>query len=76
PAGASATPEIGSGLRNGPAAFQGSVGLDKAAPAGFGNAAATTAMNYQQWGVPSDFDTDTFLRHAKSSFIRMQAAWD
>jgi len=78
-AGAGATPEIGSGLRNQPAqpaAFQGNVGLDKAAPAGFGNAAATTAMNYQQWGVPSDFDTETFLRHAKSSFIRMQAAWD
>lgn len=73
-AGASATPEIGSGLRNQPAAFQGNVGLDKAAPAGFGNAAA--APGYQQWGVPSDFDSDTFLRHAKSSFIRMQAAWD
>jgi predicted lipid-binding transport protein (Tim44 family) len=28
------------------------------------------------WGVPSDFDKDAFLRHAKSSFIRMQAAWD
>jgi predicted lipid-binding transport protein (Tim44 family) len=26
--------------------------------------------------VPPDFDTDTFLRHAKSSFIRLQAAWD
>lgn len=73
-AGSSATPEIGSGLRNQPAAFQGNVGLDKAAPAGFGNAAA--APSYQQWGVPADFDTETFLRHAKSSFIRMQAAWD
>jgi predicted lipid-binding transport protein (Tim44 family) len=28
------------------------------------------------WGVPADFDTAAFLRHAKSSFIRMQAAWD
>jgi predicted lipid-binding transport protein (Tim44 family) len=28
------------------------------------------------WGVPADFDKDAFLRHAKSSFIRMQAAWD
>jgi len=26
--------------------------------------------------VPSDFDSESFLRHAKSSFIRMQAAWD
>ncbi len=27
-------------------------------------------------GVPADFDTTGFLRHAKSNFIRMQAAWD
>ncbi|HBF50609.1 MAG TPA: hypothetical protein DDX04_09905 [Massilia sp.] len=38
--------------------------LNKAAPAP------------QAWGVPADFDTDAFLRHAKASFIRMQAAWD
>ena len=29
-----------------------------------------------QWGVPADFDAASFLRSAKSSFIRMQAAWD
>ena len=29
-----------------------------------------------QFGVPADFDSEAFLRHAKSSFIRMQAAWD
>lgn len=70
------TPEIGSGLRNQPSAFQSNVGLDKAQPAaaGFGGAAAAPA--HQQWGVPSDFDSESFLRHAKSSFIRMQAAWD
>jgi len=73
-AGAGATPEIGSGLRNSPSAFQGNVALDKGGAAGFGGAAAAPA--YQQWGVPSDFDSETFLRHAKSSFIRMQAAWD
>ncbi|MGF6272321.1 putative lipid-binding transport protein (Tim44 family) [Massilia sp. UYP11] len=74
-AGATATPEIGSGLRNGPSAFQGNVALDKgAAAAGFGGAAA--APGHQQWGVPGDFDSESFLRHAKSSFIRMQAAWD
>jgi predicted lipid-binding transport protein (Tim44 family) len=28
------------------------------------------------WGVPADFDTATFLRHAKGNFIRLQAAWD
>ncbi len=28
------------------------------------------------WGVPADFDAASFLRQSKSSFIRMQAAWD
>lgn len=77
PAGAVATPEIGSGLRQQPAAFQGGVGLEKGtanAPMSFGNAAPAAA--HTPWGVPADFDTDSFLRHAKSSFIRMQAAWD
>ncbi|MBE3027428.1 hypothetical protein CSQ90_17245 [Janthinobacterium sp. BJB303] len=40
------------------------VGLDKPAPAA------------APWGVPADFDKDAFLRHAKSNFIRLQAAWD
>ncbi|MYN29588.1 Tim44 domain-containing protein [Duganella levis] len=31
---------------------------------------------HQQWGVPGDFDQATFLRVAKSNFIRLQAAWD
>lgn len=26
--------------------------------------------------IPADFDTQGFLRHAKTHFIRMQAAWD
>lgn len=30
----------------------------------------------QPWGVPADFDTETFLRHAKVNFVRYQAAWD
>jgi predicted lipid-binding transport protein (Tim44 family) len=72
PVPASATPEIGSGLNS---AYQGNQGgfqsgfsnapsLDKATPA------------HEQWGVPAGFDTEAFLRHAKASFIRMQAAWD
>ncbi|KQQ86590.1 Tim44 domain-containing protein [Massilia sp. Leaf139] len=71
-AGSGMTPEIGSGLQQPyqqPQAFQGSaagVSLNKgAAPA-----------PHVQWGVPADFDSEAFLRHAKSSFIRMQAAWD
>ena len=68
PVPAGGTPAIGSGLGQ-PQSFQaqqpvGNVSLNKAAPAP------------QAWGVPADFDTDAFLRHAKSSFIRMQASWD
>ncbi|MCD2517080.1 39S ribosomal protein L45 [Massilia sp. G4R7] len=72
PAGASAggvaTPEIGSGLRQ-PAAFQGSTG-------GVSLGKPESAPAHTQWGVPGDFDQEAFLRHAKASFIRMQAAWD
>jgi predicted lipid-binding transport protein (Tim44 family) len=72
PVPASATPEIGSGLNNAYAGNQGGFqsgfsnapSLDKAAPA------------HEQWGVPAGFDAEAFLRHARSSFIRMQAAWD
>ncbi|MGX4642801.1 Tim44 domain-containing protein [Massilia sp. SYSU DXS3249] len=73
PVPAGGTPAIGSGLGNQPSAFQGSasgVSLNKP------GAAAAGAAQHTQWGVPGDFDTETFLRHAKSSFIRMQAAWD
>lgn len=54
----------------------------------FGSAAtqaATTAadgsdldstVEAEPWGVPADFDTQAFLRHAKTYFIRLQAAWD
>lgn len=66
PMPANAAPDIGSGMNTGyPQAGYGSTTLlDKAAPA------------HQKWGVPPGFDEDAFLRHAKSSFIRMQAAWD
>ncbi|AKJ69133.1 hypothetical protein PATSB16_33730 [Pandoraea thiooxydans] len=40
-------------------------------PGGAGGLAAG-----QPWGVPADFDTDVFLRHAKVNFVRLQAAWD
>lgn len=72
PAGASAsgvsTPEIGSGLRQ-PAAYQGQQG-------GVSLGKPGSAPVHNQWGVPGDFDQEAFLRHAKASFIRMQAAWD
>jgi predicted lipid-binding transport protein (Tim44 family) len=73
PVPAGGTPAIGSGLGHQPSAFQGTasgVSLNKAAPM------AAAPAQHTPWGVPGDFDTEAFLRHAKSSFIRMQAAWD
>jgi predicted lipid-binding transport protein (Tim44 family) len=57
--------------------------LDKAAPLSLDKAAPMPATEVApappaaaQWGVPADFDEAAFLRHAKSNFIRLQAAWD
>jgi predicted lipid-binding transport protein (Tim44 family) len=38
--------------------------------------AAGAAAVAQPWGVPADFDTESFLRNAKVYFVRLQAAWD
>ena len=81
PANASATPEIGSGL-NGtnaqPSSYSGGYN-QPGYPMGGTQAGLSLDKNtaqHQQWGVPADFDAESFLRHAKASFIRMQAAWD
>jgi predicted lipid-binding transport protein (Tim44 family) len=66
------TPEIGSGLNQGwqPNSYSG----------GYSQPTSNVSLNkqagHEQWGVPPGFDTEAFLRHAKASFIRMQAAWD
>ncbi|MDC8760216.1 Tim44 domain-containing protein [Janthinobacterium fluminis] len=71
PQGAGNALDIGSHLQ--PRAFE------PVAPA---PPAASDSMLYKPvaapapWGVPADFDTAGFLRHAKSNFIRLQAAWD
>ncbi|MTV40347.1 Tim44 domain-containing protein [Duganella radicis] len=39
-------------------------------------AAPAPQLAHTQWGVPADFDQASFLRVAKSNFIRLQAAWD
>lgn len=67
PLPAGGTPEIGSRVQ--PAAFQ-------PVQQPYAGAAAAPAAPAAPWGVPGDFDKEAFLRHAKSSFIRMQAAWD
>ncbi|RZA31680.1 MAG: Tim44 domain-containing protein [Lysobacteraceae bacterium] len=74
-----ATPEIGSGLRGSglsrPAAFQGQQSAQFGGVS-LGKPGSESPVMHNQWGVPGDFDQDAFLRHAKASFIRMQAAWD
>ena len=66
---ATRTPEIGSRIEPHvqPAAFQ------NEPLSGGGNSAQHGAAPY---GVPPDFDVQSFLRHAKTYFIRLQAAWD
>jgi len=66
PAPAGNVPEIGSRIPPLPPLqpVSSGVGLDKPVAAA------------APWGVPSDFDKEAFLRHAKSNFIRLQAAWD
>jgi len=39
-------------------------------------ASGAETVSYSPWGIPADFDTAGFLRHAKTYFIRLQAAWD
>ncbi len=57
------TPEIGSRLE--PTSLQSS-----------SLASGSAVTENAQWGVPADFDTAGFLRHSKTYFIRLQAAWD
>lgn len=55
------TPEIGSRLGQ---------------SASYGNSVPVGGGASAPWGVPADFDTAGFLRHAKTYFIRLQTAWD
>jgi predicted lipid-binding transport protein (Tim44 family) len=76
PVPATAAPEIGSGLNQGwqPNSSSSYSGGYNSQPTS--NVSLNKQAGHQQWGVPDGFDTEAFLRHAKASFIRMQAAWD
>ncbi len=60
PAAGGGTPEIGSRLQ----------------PEQQYQPAQAAPVPHTPWGVPGDFDAVSFLRVAKSNFIRLQAAWD
>ena len=60
-------PDIGSRLEP-----QSNVTALQSAPMASGAAAVSQAA----WGIPADFDVPGFLRHTKTYYIRLQAAWD
>jgi predicted lipid-binding transport protein (Tim44 family) len=60
------TPEIGSGIGSDQPAMK------QALPFASGSEPVGSAT----WSIPADFDVPGFLRHAKTYFIRLQAAWD
>lgn len=41
-----------------------------------GSMIGSALLGAQTWGIPAGFDTDGFLRAAKTNFINLQAAWD
>jgi predicted lipid-binding transport protein (Tim44 family) len=41
-----------------------------------GSMIGSALLGSQTWGVPSGFDSEGFLKSAKSNFITLQAAWD
>jgi predicted lipid-binding transport protein (Tim44 family) len=64
-----------------PSGFTPQIGsrIDPALPAALQSAplaSGAETVGYSPWSVPVDFDTESFLRHAKTYFIRLQAAWD
>ena len=64
------TPVIGSRLAHVESPVQPSA-LQSLSPA-----SGTAANSLAPWGIPADFDVAGFLRHSKTYYIRLQAAWD
>ena len=50
--------------------------FDTTATSGAGSAIGSGLMGSQSWGVPAGFDTEGFIRAAKTNFVTLQAAWD
>ena len=41
-----------------------------------GSMIGSALMGSQSWGIPAGFDTEGFLKAAKTNFVTLQAAWD
>ncbi|MBB3013830.1 Tim44 domain-containing protein [Cupriavidus alkaliphilus] len=80
-AGAGGAPNLGRNaepmFRGEPTPASGNVSGSPVLPAaGAAAAAGAGPVTQQPWGVPADFDAESFLRNAKVHFVRLQAAWD
>lgn len=69
----SSTPEIGSRLDQ---SYGQPSALQSAAPLASGSAFGTPHEAVNDADLPPDFDVQSFIRNAKTYFIRLQAAWD
>lgn len=47
-----------------------------AAAAASGSMIGSALTGSQTWGIPAGFDTEGFIKAAKSNFVTLQAAWD
>jgi predicted lipid-binding transport protein (Tim44 family) len=78
PSSTAYTPEIGSRIEPASQSATSQSATSQSAtsqPAAL-QAAPGASGNPAPWGIPADFDTQGFLRNAKTHFIRLQAAWD
>lgn len=64
------TPEVGSHSAPATGNHFGSSGSGNTTDSG------TQTAEQAPWGIPADFDMTGFLRHTKTYFVRLQAAWD
>lgn len=56
-----------------------SMGFDAARPptdSTIGSGIGSGVSGSQGWGIPAGFDTEGFLKAAKTNFVHLQAAWD
>jgi predicted lipid-binding transport protein (Tim44 family) len=73
--GTARTPEIGSHLDRQPSAPMQPAAFQGDSLAG-GSTVTNGAAAVAPVAIPADFDVPAFLRHSKTYFIRLQAAWD
>jgi predicted lipid-binding transport protein (Tim44 family) len=56
--------------------FERSAGIPLDAGTQSGSMIGSALMGSQNWGIPAGFDSEGFLKAAKTNFVTLQAAWD